>query len=803
MKYPIHKAVVIGSGTMGAAIAAHLANVGVRVTLLDIVPNQLSPDEEKKGLTLADRVVRDRIVREGLERAIKSRPASFFTPEHAGLITTGNLEDDFEVVSHADWVIEVIVENLNIKRMLMARIDAFRSEKTIVSTNTSGIPVASIAEQCSPSFKEHFLGTHFFNPPRYLKLVEVIPTEDTLPEVVEAVSQFLEYRLGKGVVPAKDTPNFIANRLGFGSGAFALDYIVNNGYTVEEVDAITGPIIGRPKTATFRLIDLVGIDVWEHVGRNLAPAIPHDQLALPYLNSEHANSLIHTMVEKGWLGNKSKQGFYKEVKTAEGGKEFWVLNLQAMEYEAPKKVRFESIGQAKDVDNLGARLKVMLAGQDRAGQLVRALTYQSLAYASHCIPEIADDPQPIDDAMRWGFGHDTGPFETWDLLGVKETLDCMDQAGYPAAEWVKVMVDTGHPTFYQYDNGSSLGVYVPVLGSYREIPKSPSLILLKEQPVVSKNPGATLRDLGDGIACLELHAKMNALDDDIFNMFQTALNRLEVDFDGLVVGTESENFSAGANLFFVVMLAQNQDWEQLDLQVKRMQGIGMRMRFSPKPVIIAPAGLALGGGAEIIMHGNRIVAGAELYTGLVEMGAGVIPAGGGTKEMLRRILNPPMRTPNAEALPYLQRIFEQIGMAKVATSAEEARQLGILSPCDRVELNRSHLIAEAKKEALHLISIGYHPPMPEKIYAAGRDGLAALQVGIFMFKEGGYITEHEALIASKLANVMTGGDLSRATWVDEQTILDLEREAFLSLCGEQKTQQRMWNLLQTGKVLRN
>ncbi len=803
MKYQFNRAVVIGSGTMGAAIAAHLANVGVRVKLLDIIPNQLTPDEEKKGLTLNDKPVRNRIVQEGLDRAIKSRPASFFTPDHAALISIGNLEDDFDVISQADWVIEVIVENLKIKRGLMARIDAKRGKKTIVSTNTSGIPVASIAEECSVEFKEHFLGTHFFNPPRYLKLVEVIPTPDTSPEVVEAVSHFFEYRLGKGVVSAKDTPNFIANRLGFGSGAFALDYIINNGYTVEEVDTITGPIIGRPKTATFRLIDLVGIDVWEHVGRNLAPAIPHDLLALPYLNSERANSLIHTMVEKGWLGNKSRQGFYKEVKQSDGKKEFWALNLQSMDYEAPTKVRFESIGQAKDVENLGARLKIMLAAQDRAGQLARALTYQGLAYASHCIPEIADDPQPIDDAMRWGFGHEAGPFETWDALGVKETIDCMEQAGYPSAAWVKEMVETGHPTFYQVDNGSLRGVYDPASRSYRGISKSPSLIILKEQPVVNKNAGATLWDIEDGIAYLEMHAKMNALDDDIFSMFQVGLNRLEDDFDGLVIGTEAENFSAGANLFLVVMLAQGQAWEQLNLEVQRMQGIGMRMRYAPKPVIVAPAGLALGGGAEIIMHGSRVVAGAELYTGLVELGAGVIPAGGGTTEMLRRILNPPMRTQYAEALPYLQRIFEQIGMAKVATSAEEARQFAILSPCDRVILNRSHLIAEAKKEALHLVATGYHPPMPEKIYAAGRDGLAALQVGIYMFKEGGYITEYEAVIASKLANIMSGGDLSKPAWVDEQTILDLEREAFLSLCGEQKTQQRMWNLLQTGKVLRN
>ena len=803
MKYQVHRAVVIGSGTMGAAIAAHLANIGIPVTLLDILPNTLTPAEQKKGLTLADPAVRNRIVREGLERAIKSRPASFFTPDHAALVSTGNLEDDFDVVGKADWVIEAIIENLAIKRQLMERIDAVRAPHTIITTNTSGIPVASIAEGRSAEFKQHFLGTHFFNPPRYLKLVEVIPTQDTLPEVIDFVSHFLEYRLGKGVVPAKDTPNFIANRLGFGGGAFALDYILKNGYTVEEVDAITGPTIGRPKTATFRLIDLVGVDVWEHVGRNLAPAIPHDEHALRYLESERANDLIHTMVEKGWLGNKTKQGFYKEVRQKDVGKEFWSLNLQTLEYEAPQKPRFESIGKAKDLESLGARLKIMLSAEDRAGQLVRTLTYQGLAYASERIPEIADTPLPIDDAMRWGFNNEAGPFETWDMLGVIETVESMKMEGFAPAAWVREMLASGHPSFYQYAGDSKLSVYNPKLGAYQPITRTPGLIALKEKSVISRNPGAILRDLGDGVACVEFQTKMNVLDEDIFNMMEMALDRVSQDFNGLVVGNEAENFSAGANVFMVVMLAQSGDWKLLDAAINKMQSLVQRMRYFPKPVVVAPAGLALGGGAEVLMHGSRVVAAAELYTGLVEVGMGLIPAGGGTKEMLRRVLNPAMRTQGVEALPFLQRLFEQIGMAKVATSAEEARQLGILSPCDRVVLNRSHLLAEAKKEVLHMVSTGYYPPMPEKIYAAGRDGLAAMQVGIFTFKEGGYITEYEAVIANRLANILTGGDLSRPAWVDEQYILDLEREAFLLLCGEQKTQERMWHFLQKGKPLRN
>jgi 3-hydroxyacyl-CoA dehydrogenase len=803
MKYKFHRAVVIGAGTMGAAIAAHLANAGVPVTLLDIMPNKLLPEEEQKGLTLQDKQVRNRIVQQGLDRAVKSRPASFFTTDTAALISIGNLEDDLEVIKSADWVIEVIIENLKIKRSLMARIDAIRPEHVIISTNTSGIPVTQIAEGLSEGFRKHFLGTHFFNPPRYLKLLEVIPTQDTLPEVVNAISEFGEYRLGKGIVLCKDTPNFIANRIGFGGGAFAMDYILENNYTVDEVDAITGPAIGRPKTATFRLIDLVGIDVWEDVGANLAPAIPHDLMAQKYLKSEKANHLIHSMVEKGWLGTKVKQGFYKEVRTPEGNREFWSMNLKTMEYEAPVKVRFESIGKVKDMEDLGEKLKVIVACDDRAGQLVRALTYQGLAYASNCIPEIAETPKPLDDAMRWGFGHDAGPFDTWDMLGVKETLPAMAAAGFPAAEWVEKMVSSGHPTFYQYESGSKVGVYNVNLGKYEPIKRPASLVLLSEQKVISKNPGATLYDLGDGVACVEFHTKMNALDEDIANMIIDAQERLEHEFIGLVIGNEADNFSAGANIMLVVMAAQMGQWEKLESIVKGLQDLNMRARYSPRPVVIAPAGLALGGGAEVTTHGSRVVAAAELYTGFVEFGVGVIPAGGGTKEMLRRIVNPAMRTEGAEALPFLQRVFMQIGLAKVATSAEEARQMGILGPNDRVVMNKDLLLSEAKKEVLHMVATGYHPPLPEKIYAAGRDALGALRVAIHMMKEGKYITEYEAHMAKKLAVVMTGGEISRPTWVDEQYILDLEREAFMSLCGEEKTRQRMVNMLQTGKPLRN
>jgi 3-hydroxyacyl-CoA dehydrogenase len=806
MKYHIRRAVVIGAGTMGAALAAHLANAGVPVTLLDIVPNKLTPDEEKKGLTLADREVRDRIVREGFDRSVKSRPSSFFSPELADLVKIGNLEDDFDAVGQSDWVIEAIIENLEIKRKLMARIDAIRAPQTIISTNTSGIPVGSIVEGFSPGLCQHFLGTHFFNPPRYLKLLEVIPTADTLPEVVQAISWFGEYRLGKGIVPCKDTPNFIGNRLAFGSAPYALDYILEHGYSVEEVDAITGPAIGHPKTATFRLIDLVGIDVWEHVGRNLAPAIPQDEMAQRYLGSERVNNLIHTMVEKNWLGNKTKQGFYKEVRQPDGSKEFWALNHATLEYQAPTKVRFDSIGKTKDKP-LSEKTKLLVEADDRAGQLVRALTFQSLAYTSERIPEIADTPLPIDNAMKWGFGHDAGPFETWDMLGVAETADKMKASGFPAAAWVGEMLAKGISTFYQYAGDSQVAVYNPGKGAYEPIARPAGLVILKEKKaagkLIKKNPVASLVNLDDGVACVEIHAKMNVLEDDVFTIVSAGLDLAETEYDGLVISTDAEHFSAGYNLGVVLMGAKMSAWEQLEEGVRRLQNLAMRMRYFSKPVIVAPVGYTFGGGAEVTMHAGRIVAAAELYTGLVEVARGLIPAGGGTKEMMRRVINPAMRTKGTEVLPFLQRVFEQIGMAKVATSAEEARGLGILSPTDRVVMNRDLLITEAKKEVLHLAGSGYHAPFPEKIYAAGRDGLAALRVGIYMMQQGGYITEYEAHLGNKLAYVLTGGDISSPAWVSEQYILDLEREAFVSLCGEEKTQERIWTFLQTGKSVRN
>ncbi len=806
MTYRIQRACVIGAGTMGAAIAAHLANAGIPVYLLDVVPDRLTDQERARGRMLDDPEVRNRIVTAGIERAKNARPASFFTPETARLVTIGNLADHFAWVAEADWVIEAIVEQLKPKRELMARVDAARKPTAIVSTNTSGIPIASIGEGRSESFRAHFLGTHFFNPPRYLKLLEVIPTPDTARPVVEFIAGFAERRLGKGVVICKDTPNFVANRLGSIGGTFLLDYVLEHGYTVEEVDRITGPLIGRPKTASFRLLDLVGFDVAMAVRQNLYDLIPDDE-ARQVLRSERVQKLGQTMLERGWLGNKSGQGFYKEVRVENRAKEYWPLNLETFDYERPRKPRFESVGKAKDVEPLVQRMKILLEADDRAGQLVRTLTWHGLAYASRRVPEIADDIVSIDRAMRWGFLHEAGPFELWDGLGVAETVAHMEAAGFSVAAWVEEMLAGGHATFYQYEAGRAIGFYDLKSKAYQPLKVDAHVVVLKDLKaagqVIEKNDGASLIDLGDGVVCLEFHTKMNALDQDILAMAEVALERADRDFEGLVIGNDAENFCAGANIAVIAIAAQNQLWDQIESGVRALQDVSMRMRYFHKPVVVAPAGMVLGGGAEVVLGGARVVAAAETYVGLVEVGVGLIPAGGGCKELVRRIITPPMTTKNANPLPFVQRVFETIGQAKVGTSAEESRALGFLADCDRVVMNRDHVIAEAKREVLAMAAAGYRPPAPAQLYAAGRDVLAALKVGVFMFQTGAYISEYDALIGRKLAHVLCGGEISQPAWVDEQVFLDLEREALLSLCGEPKTIERMWHMLQMGKPLRN
>lgn len=794
MSYTIRRVAVIGSGTMGGALAAHFANAGMNVALLDIVPDKLTPDEEKKKLSLEHPAVRNRIVNAGMQAVLKSKPAALFTPQTAERIQTGNLQDNFDWVAQADWILEAIVENLAVKQELMARIDAVRQPESIVTTNTSGIPIAVIAKGRSKSFRQHFLGTHFFNPPRYLKLLEVIPGPDTSRKVVKFVKQFGEDVLGKGVVICQDRPNFIANRLGSFLGMYAMRYAYEHDYRVDEVDEFTGPVIGHPKTATFRLGDLVGVDILYHVAENLYNAVPEDKARADLKPPE----FLKTMVERKMLGNKTGGGFYKEVREESGKKKFYALNLKTLEYEKPEKFFFDSVGSAEMCDTLPEKMRAMVAGDDRAAKFVWDTTAHYLAYASHRIPEIAEDIVSIDDAMKWGFAHEAGPFETWDMLGVQETVERMEREDIAVAPWVKEMLAAGNATFYQ--NGS---YYDPASKKYVVKREASNVIVLKNTDVITENESATLRDLGDGVACLEFHTKMNALDDSIIEVARAALDKVDKNFIGMVIGNQGEHFSAGANVLSIGMAAENGEWDKINEVTKALQDFLMLVRYSPKPIVTAPFGYTLGGGCEVAMTGSRIVAHAESYVGLVEVGMGLIPAGGGVKEMLRRVVAPAMQTPNADVLPFLQRVFETIGTAKVATSAEEAKQMGFFGPDTRIVMNRDQLIAQAKQTVRHMVTEKYQAPSRAKIYAAGERALAAMRIAIYSMLSGKYISEYDAKVGAKLAYVLCGGMLTAPAWVDEQYILDLEREAFISLCGEEKTRERIWHFLNTGKPLRN
>ena len=617
MSYAINRVVVIGAGTMGAAIAAHLANAGIPSYLLDIVPRELTPDEEAKGLTLDHAAVRNRIVNEGWQRCVKARPANLFAPDVADLVTLGNMEDNFDWVGEADWIVEAIVERLDIKQQLMARIEAARKPGSIVSTNTSGIPIKDIAAGRSEDFQAHFLGTHFFNPPRYLKLLEIIPHEETKPEILEFMKTFGTRALGKGVVLCKDTPNFIANRFISVVGAYTLNYALDHGYTVEEVDTLTGPTAGHPKTATFRLYDLVGIDVMAHVNTNLYPAIAHDPFR-EQLAHEKSAALVKAMLERKWLGNKAGQGFYKRVETEEG-RQFWALNLETMEYEPPTKPRFESVGKHRNVEDVGERVKRLCAEEDRAAQFIWATTAFGLNYAAHVVPEIADDILAIDNANKWGFNHELGPFEIWDAIGVAESVARMGSEGMVVTPWVKEMLAAGHTSFYKRDNGR-LYYYDPASKGYVAAEADPRSIVIKEikadaKRVIDRNLSASLVDLGDGVLGLEFHSKMNALDEDIFKMMVRAREELEKDWLGLVIGNQGEHFCAGANIFMVAVAAQQGEWETLDRLIKSGQDALMAFHHSPKPVVSAPFSMVLGGGAEVVMAASAVCAAAESYIG--------------------------------------------------------------------------------------------------------------------------------------------------------------------------------------------
>ncbi|HKE58854.1 MAG TPA: 3-hydroxyacyl-CoA dehydrogenase/enoyl-CoA hydratase family protein [Pyrinomonadaceae bacterium] len=800
----IEKAAVLGAGTMGAQIAAHLANAGVPTLLLDIAPRELAPEEQAKGLKLESREVRNRIARTGLESARKTKPAAFFTPETAPLVTIGNFDDDLSKLKDCDLIVEAVVENLAIKRSLFERVEAVRKPGSIVASNTSGIPIHLLAEGRSEDFRQHFLGVHFFNPPRYLHLVEIIRTEWTKPEVSCFMFGFLDQRLGKGVVPAKDRPNFIANRIGTFGALFTIKTMLEDGYTIEEVDKITGPAVGRPKSATFRTFDLVGLDVFTHVIKNLYEALPEDEERDMFVVPD----VLNRMVERGLLGDKTKSGFYQKRKGEGDKREIWALETATLEYRPSEKVKLPSLDMAKNIEDAPERLKALTWGKDRVGAFLWKTLSRTFTYAANRIPEIADTVVEVDRAMRWGFGWELGPFAAWDAIGVEKSVARMKEEGQNVPANVEQMLLSGAKSFYKQENGQDF-YFDFAAGKYLPLTNPPGVTILKsikdQKGVIKKNSGASLIDLGDGVACLEFHSKMNAIGGDTLQMLKFALGEVEKNFVGLVVGNQGPNFCVGANIMLMLMEAQDENWEELDLIGRLFQSSVMSLRYSPKPVVVAPFQMVFGGGCEMVLHADRVRASAETYIGLVEVGVGIIPAGCGTKEMLVRAMDSiPTGLSDADPFPFVKRAFETIALAKVATSAEEARSMGFLSADDTISMNADRLIEDAKKQVLALAASGYVAPQQcTDILALGLPALATLKLGIHQMKRAGYISDHDAEIGARLARVLTGGDLNHPTRVSEQYLLDLEREAFLSLIGMRKTQERMAHMLKTGKPLRN
>jgi 3-hydroxyacyl-CoA dehydrogenase len=799
----IEKTAVLGAGTMGAQIAAHLANAGLPVLLLDIAPRELTADEQARGLTLDSRQVRNRIAQAGLDAALRAKPAAFFTPEQAGLITVGNFADDMARLQDCDLIIEAVVENLEIKRKLYERVEQFRRPGSVVASNTSGIPIRHIAEGRGEDFRAHFLGMHFFNPPRYLHLCELIPTEWTKPEVACSIAGFLDQRLGKGVVIAKDRPNFIANRIGTYGALVTIKTMRADGYTIEEVDKMTGPAVGRPKSATFRTFDIVGLDVLLHVTKNLYEAVTEDEERDVFLAPE----FLQQMTGRGLLGAKTGGGFYRKQKGGEQ-QEIWTLDHASLEYRPQQKVKLPALDMAKNIEDVGARIKALVWGQDRVGAFLWQTLARTLRYAANRIPEIANTIVDIDRAMRWGFGWELGVFEVWDAIGVEQSVERMQADGWSVPLNVERMLHAGAKSFYKTENGQQFFFDFLTL-EYKLLHEPAGAIILKSVKdrtgVIKKNAGASLLELGDGVACLEFHSKMNAIGGDTIQMVKTALAEVEKNFVGLVIGNQGANFCVGANLMLMLMGAQEEEWDELDLMVRAFQQATMSLRYSPKPLVVAPFNLALGGGCEFLLHADRVRASAELYTGLVEVGVGIIPAGGGTKELTLRALDSiPNDMADADPFPFIKRAFETIALARVSTSAMEARKLGFLNEDDTISMNADRLLADAKQTVLALAQAGYVAPQPRTdILALGLPALATLKLGIHQMKRGGFISEHDALIGEKLARIMTGGDLDHPTRVSEQYLLDLEREAFLSLAGERRTQERMAHTLKTGKPLRN
>jgi 3-hydroxyacyl-CoA dehydrogenase len=767
----INSVTVLGAGTMGAQIALHCANAGIPALLLDLSPE---------------------IAKQGLDKARKLKPDPQFTADAHRLVTTGGFDTHLGLIAKTDWIMEAVVERLDIKQQLLARVDEHRRPGSIVSSNTSGIAIAALAEGRSEDFCRHWLGTHFFNPPRYLRLLEIVPTADTDPAVIAAITRFGDHTLGKGVVVAKDTPNFIGNHIALYGVARTLDVLASGRFTIEEVDAITGPAIGRPGSATFRTMDIAGIDVLAHVMRNLNERLPNEAdraaFAVP--------PLIESMIERGMLGEKAGQGFYERRKGASGETEIWTLDPASMEYRPKQPARIGSIEAGKSIDDLPERVRTLFHAEDKAGEFLRATLAPTLVYTARVTPDIAHSIDDVDRVMRWGFGWDLGPFELFDVIGVREVLAAAEAAGGHAVQGgvpplVASLVEGGLTRFRE--------------SSVR--PAAADLQILraaKEQSrVIKTNAGASLVDLGDGVIAVEFHSKMNAIGADTIQMLHAGVKEAAKSGQALVVGSDAPNFSAGANLMLVLLEAQEGNWDEIDLMVRGFQQATMAMRYSVVPVIVAPAGLALGGGAELVLHGDRVQAAAETYMGLVEAGVGLIPAGGGTKEMTARAMAQ-LPTPQSDPLPYIQKAFETVALAKVSASGPDAVRLGYLSATDAFSMNRERLMADAKATALGRVREGYHPPAPRTAIRVGGESLtAALNLGVHLMWRAGHASDHDALIGRKLAHIFGGGQVPHATTVSEQYLLDLEREAFMSLLGERKTLERIQHTLKTGKPLRN
>ena len=801
MKRKINEIAVLGSGVMGSRIAAHFANIGCKVYLLDIVPKELNDSEKKKNLTLQDTAVRNRIANDNLQNVLKAKPSPIYRTDFASRIFTGNFEDNMNWLSNVDWTIEAVVENLEIKKKVFDNVEKFRKPGTLVTTNTSGIPIHLMLEGRSEDFQQNFFGAHFFNPPRYLQLLEIIPTPKTSQDVIDFLMWYGDLYLGKTTVHCKDTPAFIANRIGVFSIMAVFKLKKDLGLSIKEIDTLTGPLTGKPKSATFRTADVVGIDTLVKVANNVYHDCPKDEARDLFAIPEYVNKLV----ANNWLGDKTGQGFYKKSKDDKGEKIILELDTETFEYKPSPKSNMASVTAAKPIDNLKERLKVLFSGKDKAAEFLRSLNFYIFQYSSNRIPEISDELYKLDDAMRAGFGWELGPFETWDALGLKKTVDKMIEANMNPADWVLKMLKDGFTSFYKSENGKKK-FYDIISNSYKEIPGKGDFIILdnyRANEPVWKNSGATLHDIGDGIVNLEFQTKMNSIGSEILEAINKSIEITEKDFKGLVIGNDGQHFSAGANLAMMFMLATEQEYDELDMVVRQFQNTTMHVRYSNIPVVVAPHSLVLGGGCEVCLHADKVNASAETYIGLVEVGVGIIPAGGGTKEMTLRASDTYVE--GGIELPELQKRFMNIATAKVSTSAEEAFGMGIFRKgFDTYSVNPNRVIADAKKQAILLADRGYTKPIQRTdVKVLGRTALAPLLLGIHSFRLGNYITDHDKKIVEKLAYIMCGGDLSEGSLVSEQYLLDLEREVFLSLVGEKKTLERIQSILTTGKPLRN